>query len=280
MRWSASVGSTSSTYRFCSAGRRITCRPDADGGGLGPRGQRAVRRPRGRAVADTRQASRQPSSSWSGVKVRSSCRRDRDVPTPVVDPHLALVAGAVAAAGGVDGDAVPRRGVEDRDARRHPDRRGGAGAPVDREGQVDPAGAVVPARRRRAPTPRGECRARRALRGAGRRSRRRCGGRLGRAVPGDPGHAPLVVARSRSAALHRLDDLGVRASMIALVRPGGHRHRQERRVERVPAGHAEGDVGGAAGHVEARTVADAAHRLHGRRPRSWCRRRSASPAGR
>ena len=68
---------------------------------------------------------------------------------------------------------------------------------------------------------------------------------------------------SRSAALTDSTICGVRASMIALVRPDRHRHRQERRVDRVPARHAERHVGRAERHVDAELVADPPHRLVG-----------------
>src|SRR5690606_25625156 len=55
------------------------------------------------------------------------------------DPDLALAAGAVAAAGGVDRDAVPAGGVEQRDARRHPHLAGPTA--VDLVGDADPVGA-------------------------------------------------------------------------------------------------------------------------------------------
>ncbi len=61
------------------------------------------------------------------------------------DPHLALVAGAVATAGGVDRDAVPRCGVEDADTWRHPYLAVGRRRllVLHRERQLDAAGAVV-----------------------------------------------------------------------------------------------------------------------------------------
>ena len=124
MRWSASVGSSSSTYRFWIAGPQDHLAADADGRGLGPGGQRgyvdrevAGRVGPGRPAASRRRAAR-------GVNVLTSCRVTG---VAAVDPDLALVAGAVAAAGGVDRDAVPGRGVEDGDARRHPDPRSVAG---------------------------------------------------------------------------------------------------------------------------------------------------------
>ena len=73
VRWSASVGSSSSTYRFCTAGRRITCRPTPTVAALGRVVSGGTSTARSR-VACTRQPSRQPSASCSVVKVRTSCR--------------------------------------------------------------------------------------------------------------------------------------------------------------------------------------------------------------
>ena len=116
---------------------------DADGRRLGPGGQR---RDVDLEVAGRLDQAGQPPAV---VELLAAERLDvvpRRPGVAAVDPHLALVAGAVAAAGGVDGDAVPRRGVEDGDARRHPDRRAAVGRRLlvlDGEGQLDPAGAVV-----------------------------------------------------------------------------------------------------------------------------------------
>ena len=95
-----------------------------------------------------------------------------------------------------------------------------------------------------------------------------------------------VAARARCART-----LGERAFMIALVRPWAERHGQERGVQRVALGQAEGDVRRAQAHVHAELVADHldrverdAHRLRvgadghrervdARRPRAGCRGR-------
>ena len=72
-RWSARVGSTSSTYRFWIAGRRITWRPTPTVAALGRVVSGGTSTARSR-VALTRQASRQPSSSCSRLNVFTSCR--------------------------------------------------------------------------------------------------------------------------------------------------------------------------------------------------------------
>ena len=68
-------------------------------------------------------------ASWNGVAIDSTCgghgtcKKCRvrvvsgEAPVSSVDPHTALLAGAVAAARGIDRDAVPARGVEHRRAR-------------------------------------------------------------------------------------------------------------------------------------------------------------------
>ena len=106
----------------------------------------------------------------------------------------------------------------------------------------------------------------RAARRSCARSRLRCG--LLGPVRGDPRHAPLVVAEQQVGGLDRLDDLRGAGVHDRAGQPGGHRHRQERRAEGVPAGHAERHVGRAAGHVDAELVADPAHRLERGRPAS------------
>ena len=100
------------------AGRRRPSRPWAGWSAGGPRRPGRGSRGPGRPAAS-------PSRSCSALKVRRSCRVTGHV-RAALDPHPALVAGAVAAAGGVDGDAVPRGGVEDGDAGRHPDARAGS----------------------------------------------------------------------------------------------------------------------------------------------------------
>ena len=96
------------------------------------------------------------------------------------------------------------------------------GQAVDGEREVDPAGAVVGGGLDARPLdealaghvgerevgPVGHVAAHAALRPA-------CFAPVG----GDPGHAPLVVAEQQVGGLDRLDDWGVRASMIALVSP-------------------------------------------------------------
>ena len=73
VRWSARVGSSSSTYRFCRAGRRITWRPTPTVAAFGRVVSGGTSTLRSR-VAWTRHASRQPWAIWSGEKVRTSCR--------------------------------------------------------------------------------------------------------------------------------------------------------------------------------------------------------------
>ena len=78
----------------------------------------AAPRPRGPWVACARQASRQPSASCAGREGAYVETVHRHGAVEHLD--LALLAGAVAAARRVDRDAVPARGVEHADARRHP----------------------------------------------------------------------------------------------------------------------------------------------------------------
>ena len=87
--------------------------------------------------------------------------------------------------------------------------------------------------------------------------------RLPGAVGRDPGQPHSSWPSSRSAALTASTICGRAGVHDRAGESGRHRHRQEGRVEGVPAGHAEGDVGGAAGHVDAELVADPAHRLEG-----------------
>ena len=192
VRWSDSVGSTSSTYRFCSAGRRITCRPTPTVAALGCVVRGGTSTPRSR-VADTRHASRHPSSSCSGENVRSSWRetgmsRPSDV-TRIL--HLWQVPWPPQV---IDRDAVPRRGVEDRDPRWHP-YRPGTRRTRDREGQVDAPRAVGGVER--LGRHRGGA-GREALRGAGRRSRARSAAALAarcRAIQAMP-HSSWFMIRS------------------------------------------------------------------------------------
>ena len=100
------------------------------------------------------------------------------------------------------------------------------------EGQVDPAGAVVGGLgdrlgRRGAGAPGASSPSRRRSSVTSRRLPRPPWPGAGRSTPCPSSSWP----RSRSAAFTASTISGVRASMIALVRPGGHRHRQERRAE-------------------------------------------------
>ena len=96
---------------------------DADGGGLGSGGERGYD---DLVVAGRLGQAGQPPAAVELVAAERLLvvlghRRGRG------ELDLALVAGAVAAAGGVDGDAVPRRRVEDGHARGHPDLARGRG---------------------------------------------------------------------------------------------------------------------------------------------------------
>ena len=71
VRWSCSAGSSSSTYRFCSTGWRITCRPTPTVAALG-RVTSGGTSTFEVALACARHARRQPSSSSAGVKARAS----------------------------------------------------------------------------------------------------------------------------------------------------------------------------------------------------------------
>ena len=143
-RWSSSVGSSSTRWRFCTAGRRITWRPTPTSAAFGrvcSGGTSTTRSSR----AGARQASRQPSRSSSGLNARGSTELDRHV--AVEHPHLALLARAVAAARGVDRDAVPARGVEDRRAAGHAHvRRRRARSAGGRAAEPSTAGAVTTSR--------------------------------------------------------------------------------------------------------------------------------------
>ena len=73
VRWSASVGSGSVTQRFCTAGRRMTCRPTPTVAAFGrvTSGGTSTRRS---CSARARQASRHPARSSSGLNARGSSR--------------------------------------------------------------------------------------------------------------------------------------------------------------------------------------------------------------
>ena len=143
---------------------------DADRGGLGAGGQR---RHLDVGVADGQGAAGEPPAVLDllgGVGAQVEAGRQRRVR---LEPDAALLAGAVAAAGGVDRDAVPARRVEEGDPLRHPHR-----AAVEPE--VDPlahgstgiasgGSSVASAAPSRRGTPRSRRRPSRRGRAAGRR---------------------------------------------------------------------------------------------------------------
>ncbi len=90
VRWSARVGSVSSTYRFWTAGRRMTWRPTPTVEALGRVTSGGTSSPRSR-VALTRQASRQPSPTCSSEKVRRSWRVTGALPDVTRTRHLRQV---------------------------------------------------------------------------------------------------------------------------------------------------------------------------------------------
>ena len=96
------------------AGAQDHLAPDADGRSLGPRLQRWHV---DHEVTTGLRAARQPPAVAQLVG-REGARVDRaDRQLALDDPHLALLARAVAPAGGVDRDPVPARGIEQADAR-------------------------------------------------------------------------------------------------------------------------------------------------------------------
>src|SRR5262249_29855532 len=177
----------------------------------------AHRRPRGGGPRGARPPAlrRLVGPDRAGVELGGGAR------APVQHPALALLAGAVTAAGGVDRDAVPARGVEQGDPVRHPH------PPRARlEDQVDPYRAVrVP----RSAGPGGHavvdaghgaaCAAAPAARpspqGAPAAWAAACWARCA-AIQDAPQESR---SSSRSAALTARTICGARASMIALVRP-------------------------------------------------------------
>ena len=234
-RWSSSDGSSSTRWRFCTAGRRITWRPTPTSAAFGrvcSGGTCTTRSSR----AGARQASRQPVAQLVRAERARVDRAHRHV--AVLDPHLALLARAVAAARRVDRHAVPARGVEDRRAARHAHVRA-----VGLEAQAH---------------------ARRAVDGGRGHVAARC--RLARAVGGDPAARPRRRGRAAGPPRARFHaHLG--GAHDRARQAGGHRHRQERGVEHVPLRQPERDVGRAQAHVHAERVADQADRLQRRRDR-------------
>ena len=230
---------------------------DADGGRLGPGDQGRHLDPQV-LVAWARQASRQPARSSSGVNARGS---SRDTAHLALDHlHLALAAGAVAAAGGVDRDAVPAGRVEQGRPGRHPDLTG-----------------LGPRRGRNA-------RGRRSGVGSGRHVRRllrggllRCGARHGRGRS-RPCPTRRCPAAGR-AALTASTICGDRTSMIALVSP--HLMAIGRNV--APSACRPGMPNETLDAPRVMLSASSSWISgwsQGLLRRAWCRRRSASPAGR
>src|SRR6478609_3839669 len=225
-------------------------------------------------VAWTRHPSRQPSESWPVVKVRASCRVTGTSTSEVIwilhlwqvpwPPHVESMAmpfhdaaSKTVTPGGTrtlrcaGGTSAPPSAlactVKDRSTRPVPScwagstpglsiRPSRATSAIEKSG---PSGGWVTT----------------ASRGGLR-------GLLG-AVGGDPRHAPVVVAEEHVGRLDRLDDVGSAGVHDRARQPRGHRHGEPGAVEGVPARHPEGDVGGAAGHVDAEVVADASHHLEG-----------------
>ena len=122
--------------------------PDPDGRGLGPGGQRGHLD--GEVARRVEQAAEPPPLGELGRGEGAHVVAGDRGRVAGGDPDPALVAGAVAAAGGVDRDAVPRRGVEDGHPGRHPhvalrrrDLHAALGLAADREREADAARAVV-----------------------------------------------------------------------------------------------------------------------------------------
>ena len=161
-------------------------------------------------MAIARQARRQPSRSSSGVKRAASSRPIGHV--AVDDPHLALLAGAVPAAGGVDRDAVPAARRRRPSCRRHAHvdarraRSAGGRAPASLGRPVSSTARQPQVPRHGSPPPRPARPV--ARRSSACRTRRCAQQQVGRAA-----------RRRRTPA--------TRASMIALVSPCARRHRQE-----------------------------------------------------
>ena len=120
---------------------------DADGRGLGPGGQR---RHLDLEVAGRLRQARQPPAVGELLGGEGAHVEPGDRHRAALDPDLALLAGAVTAAGRVDRDAVPRRRVEDGDAGGHADAAlvGGESGPVStvKDRSTRPVPSCVPAR--------------------------------------------------------------------------------------------------------------------------------------
>ena len=87
LRWSSSVGSSSSTYRFCSAGWRITWRPTPTVAAFGrvTSGGTSIRRS---VTACALQASRHPSASSCGENARASTAEAGTSPASIRTRHF------------------------------------------------------------------------------------------------------------------------------------------------------------------------------------------------
>src|SRR4051794_1493344 len=169
-RWASSVRSGSSTKRFFTAGRQterpLPARARALGGRLRQLDEAFLhRRPQDHVAAHSHQRRLGPSLQRRHVHRQVLARGSPAGQPPAVAQlvgaerarvhgahrhvalehlHLALATGAVAAAGGVDGHAVPAGGVEDRRAARHPHLRA-----VGQEAQLHALAAVGLDRRAR-----------------------------------------------------------------------------------------------------------------------------------
>ena len=235
VRWSARVGSSSSTYRFCTAGRRITCRPTPTVAALGrvvsggtSTVEVAGRRAPGRPAASRRRAG-------SRVKVRTSWREIGACRTSTRTLHLWQVPWPPQ----VESIAMPFHDAESKTVTpggTRTSRCAGATPSRSRDGER----RARPGRCRRAAPAR-----RRAAR-AGPRGRRRRGRSRGavrsrsRARPASPAACRGAVARrssamphsswpsSRSAALTASTICGRAGVHDRAGQAGGHRHRQER----------------------------------------------------
>src|SRR5579862_6430953 len=259
--WSSSVGSVSSRYRFCTAGRRITCRPTPASAAFGrvwSGGTSIVRS----SCAVARQASRQPFFRSSTENARGSTevtgrspattrtRHFLHVPCP---PHVESIATPFQLA--ASKTVVPASTRASLTAwssptcRKRTRTRSGCGA-SGRSCNALTASAPMPAE----PAP--------PLFVSLRRAYGSCGGRLLRAVTADPGGAPLVAAEQEVGRANRLDRLVPacihdRARQSVALRDG-----EERGAERVPTREPERRVRRAAHRVDAQLIAQQVQRLH------------------
>ena len=233
------------------AGRRRRSRPWAgwSAGGRRPRG-RGSPAPGRPAASRRRAASRlKVRTSWRVIGVGAGSTRTLhlwQVPWP---PQVESI-------------AMPFHDAESKTVTpgRHPDRALGRAAPSS--AGLDGERRARPGRCRRAAPARRPA-ARSGPRGGRRRARSRRRRVIGRrrrahAVAACLARCAAIQAMphsswpsSRSAALTASTICGRAGVHDRAGQPGGHRHRQQGRAEGVPVGHAEGDVGRAAGHVDA-----------------------------